>query len=525
MGALAYLVRKRAKNAVLETLRKPGKLALWAFMAALLAFSAISSGLREPGGPGALPLFWFTGALFAFSAVIVVLMTLQALSGGTSIFDMNDVNLLFVSPENPRKTLLYGIAGASKVAFLSTFFILFQGGTLSAFGVGPRGLALTCLAFLLSVFALAVASVAIYGATNGRPRRQAAVKAALALLFAPVAVFLVLRLAAGGGPAAAVEAAAASPLLRLVPVAGWTAAAVTHAVAGEAAPAALYFGLDALLGAGACAFILLTNPDYYEDVLVATETAFEKKRALAEGNVAAAGATKRAVRVRGEAIAGEGARAIFRKHLREDFREYRFGFLSLASALVCLGAFAFEWFWRDMVMVLQVLCWAQIMLIGTGRGLKDAYSHYLYLIPEPSFRKIVWSNMEVMARVLVETLVIFGVGGALAQASPVSCAVCGLAYVLFSFLLLGVNYLSMRFLGADISAGLLIMIYYLAVVVIMAPGVIGAVVVGMVVGGDNALLAAMLVVCGWELLAGLGCFALSAGVLDDADMATINMQK
>ena len=96
-----------------------------------------------------------------------------------------------------------------------------------------------------------------------------------------------------------------------------------------------------------------------------------------------------------------------------------------------------------------------------------------------------------------------------------------MVYTLFSVLLLGVNYLSMRFTGANISSGLLIMIYCLAVMLFIAPGG-GS---GSDNGGcDRERLEWRLdsfVLSAWELIAGAVCFLLSKGVLGNCDLPTM----
>jgi hypothetical protein len=97
-------------------------------------------------------------------------------------------------------------------------------------------------------------------------------------------------------------------------------------------------------------------------------------------------------------------------------------------------------------------------------------------------------------------------------------------YTLFSFLLLGINYLSLRWTGADISAGLLIFIYTIAVIVIMLPGLIAAIVFGSMIEGTGVLIG-LGVLAVWELLAALGCFALSKGVLHNSDIPVLRTGK
>lgn len=519
MSALLYIVRKSVKNSLRELVKKPGKLALYVLVLAFIGATVVTSGLNAQGEDGAAPLFILTGILFAVTSLFAIMAAMKGTSNGDAIFEMNDVNLLFVSPVSPRKVLLYGILRLAKVSFAATFFTLFQAGILAIFGVGFAGVFVLFFGFMTCVVVLSIVSLAIYSATNGNARRKLAAKCLAFAPFAPLAVFLAARLLESGDALAALEAAVASPLLAFLPVAGWTAAGVTAIFAGELAAGLMFLGANLLLGAGLAVFLLKSNPDYYEDTLVATETAYEKKRALADGNInAATGAAAAKVKVTKTGISGQGASALFRKHLRESFRQSRMGFLTPWSLMIVAGAAVMSFFTRDLVTVLQILMWIQLFMIGTGRGLKETYSHYVYLIPEPSFAKIVWSNMETMIKALVEGALVFGISGALVGANVLVIIGCIAAYALFSFLLLGVNYVFMRFVGADVSRGLLILIYVVAAIVAMLPGLVPALLVGAAIGGTPGVLVGLLILSAWELVAGIICFALSKGVLHRCDM-------
>jgi hypothetical protein len=513
------------KNSLKELLKKPGKLMLYLLMIAAAIGAIALSFFTKAQVEQPAPLFWFSGILFAFISLFVVINILKGLSGGDAIFEMNDVNLLFVSPVDPRKVLLYGLIRMAKTAFLAGFFILFQASSLANFGVDYGGVLLTFAGFLLSMVVLLIASLLIYSATNGNATKKRVVKLITALLFLPLAVFWAVSYFETRNPSVALEAAINSPFLRYIPVAGWTASGVTALLSGELLAGLFFFGLNLFLGAGITGYILLSHPDYYEDVLVATETAYERKRAITEGNLNAATQFKKAVKITKTGIYGNGAAALFGKHMRESFRENRFGILTLPSVLIAAGAVIMTLFVQDLVVVMQILMWLQIMLIGTGRGLKETYSHYIYMIPESSFKKILWSNLEIMARTFLESVLIFGIGGSLVGADFAYIAVCILTYTLFSCLLLGVNYVFLRFLGSDISAGLLIVIYYFAVILTMAPGLALAIVIGSIIGDGFGLFAGLLILCAWELAMGLLCFALSKGVLHNCDMAMVRANK
>lgn len=529
MSSLLFLLTRSAKNSFLEIFRKPAKLILWIFVAAMLGLVLVLSMLNRQSAGSIHDIVWLQGILFLLVLLFVVLAIQKGLSNGDVIFDMSDVNLLFVSPVNPRLILMYGIVRMAKMAFWAGFFILFQSNTLSSgFGIGFEAVLILLLGFILAVSFLQILSLLIYSLTNGKPRRKLMVKAIAVMVFLPLIAYLGLQFTSGGDPLSALTITLHSPFAAWTPVAGWASEGAVSLISGDIGNGLLFLGLHVLAGGLLLLYIALSNPDYYEDVLVATETAFEKKRVISEGQINTEAISAKKVKVSKTGIRGLGANVIFYKHLRESFRANRFGLWGMQSVFMVLGAALFSLLLRSqgggIIVLLQVLMWMQLFMIGTGRGLKELYMHYIYLIPESSFRKIVWSNLEVSFKVLVESLFVFLVAGLIMGAPFPLIAASVAVYTLFSFLLLGINYLSLRFTGADISAGLLIMIYTVAVIVIMLPGLIAAIAVGNLFGAAGVLLGCGILAL-WELIAGLGCFALSKGVLHRADMPVMRTGK
>ncbi len=527
MNSLVFLLLRSAKNTLLELRRKPAKLLLWVLVIAGIGGIFILSLFTRQSTAGSLDLVWLKGLLFVFILIFVVTAIQKGLANGDVIFDMNDVNLLFVSPVSSRMILMYGIVRMAKMAFLAGFFILFQSNSLSVgFGVGFEGVLLVLLGFILAVGVLQIMSLLIYSLTNGRPRRKLMVRVLAVLAFLPLLAYTGLQLIKMDDLLLALESVLGSPLVDWTPVAGWASAGVLALIAGDMVKGVLFLGLLVLSGVALILYIALSNPDYYEDVLVATETAFERKRVLAEGQINPEASSTKKVKVAQTGIGGRGTSAIFYKHLRESFRANQLGLWGMSSIIMVLGAALFSWFMRDgeggILVLLQILMWIQIGMIGTGRGLKELYMHYIYLIPEGSFQKIVWSNLEIVFKVLVESMAIFGIAG-LIMGEPIGLILAAnLVYTLFSFLLLGINYLFLRWTGADISAGLLIFIYTIAVIVIMLPGLIAAIVIGGMFQASGVLIG-LVVLALWELLAALGCFALSKGVLHHSDMPVLKV--
>ncbi len=522
MSSLVFLLTKSIKNSLLELLRKPAKLVLWIAVIAMIGGIFILSMSTRQSAGGILDIVWLKGILFLLILFIVVIAIQKGLSNGDAIFDMSDVNLLFVSPVNPRLILMYGIVRMAKIAFLAGFFILFQSNTLSnVFGVGFDAVLLILFGFILAVCLLQILSLLIYSLTNGKPKWKSAVRFISVAVFLPLIIYICIQFAKTGDPLSALENTLHSSFTAWTPVAGWASEGIVSLITGNMANGLLFFGLIVLSGALLILYIALSNPDYYEDVLVATETSFEKKRIISEGQINTDATSMKNVKVSKTGIGGLGASAVFYKHLRESFRANKLGLWGTSSIIMIFGAALVALFMRGensgLLMILQILMWMQIFYIGTGRGLKELYMHYIYLIPDSSFHKIVWSNLELAFKVLVESLAIFFITGYILGESAPLIVLAIAVYTLFSFLLLGINYLSLRWTGADLSAGLLTIIYTIAVIVIMLPGLITAIVIGRMYGAIGVLIG-LGILSLWELFAALVCFALSKGILHHCDM-------
>ncbi len=526
MKSLAYLLRTSFKNTLLEVLHKPARLLLYVVMIGLLGITLVTASTTRDNGATIQPLIWLFGIYFSLLLLFFGMSIQKGLTTGDTIFEMNDVNFLFAAPLEPRAILLYGLVRLAKVSLLGGFFILFQGSTLAQFGVRFSGVLTLFFVFILTITVLTLFSLLLYSQTNGNPNRQRLVKIAVICLFLPAAAHFALQFFSGTAPALALTNTLSSLTVKAIPLVGWAASGAIALLAGNILSGLLWLGLLVFAGVGMVVYIMLGHLDYYEDVLVATETAFQKKRAAAEGDLQATMAATGRARVTKTGIRGLGASTFFYKHLRETLRQNRFGFLSLSnvaiSASIVLACVLFPDY-INLMLIVNILFWLQIMLIGNSRGLLELYSHYIYLIPARPFKKVVWSNLLLVFRTLIESVFFFGIPGLLLRENPFLILSIMLLYTLFSFLLLGVNYLFVRFTGAEISKGLLLTIYFLAVLLFMAPGLVPAIIVGSFIGGTWGTIVGVLLLSAWELLAALACFFASRHVLQKCDMPTAQM--
>ncbi|MDR2896036.1 MAG: putative ABC exporter domain-containing protein [Propionibacteriaceae bacterium] len=541
MRALTWLLLTSLKNSLMEIWLHKSKLITYAVVLASVTWGTVS-GLRASSFDTAWPLVGLTVALFAFGLLSLFPSVRQGLKGGATIFTMSDVNLAFVSPISPRANLAFGLGKALLTGLVSVLMALVMAPLLgNAFNAPPGASGIIVAALILPLIIGVAGSMAIYLGTNSRPRRKRLVVLVCLAVFVPVLVWGIGSVLGGAGadPWAIVAAIAGSPAFSLIPVLGWTAAGATAFVSGQTLIGLGFLGLDLLLLAATIAYVLLASTDYYEDVLSNAQTVYDRRQALAEGNMdaaMAAGARPGVVRDGRRGLGGRGAAAIFLKHLREDYRQSRLGLMtpfSIVQIVVAIGLTVFMVFSggpggpNGLQVPLIVMMALQTVFIGTGRGSKELTTHYLYLIPESSLKKMIWANLEAIVRALIEGAVALAAAGLIVAAGALDVIVAWVVYTLFSAVLLGVTFVYLRLFSDGLNQLVQMALFYVTLTAVMAPGVVAGVVIGLWVGPGAGSGAAWLttwgIIAAWEALAAVGCFALASGVLDDCDMVTVKV--
>jgi hypothetical protein len=527
VNSLAFLVLRSLKNSLAELPRRPGKLVLYILALLLLGMSLLSHAKRHSMGSLFLDIIWLKGGFFVFLALNADSLLRRGLSTGDAVFAMSDVNLLFVSPLEPRIILVYGWARMLKMVVYTAAFILFESGVVALFfGLGFDAALLMLLGGVLATLTLIFLSFAIFSFSGGKPRRKRLTRLIAPAAFLPLAARAVLGFLETGDPGRALALALDSPVFAWTPVAGWAAEGTVALIQGDLGRGLFFLALLPLAGVPLVLYAVFSRPDYYEDVTAAAELSFASKQAAARGQLAAAPAASPdspAAAAAKTGLGGFGAATFLYKHLRESSRETRLGFWGSLSLLWIAIAAAAAFFLRNdengALWILELLMTTQIARVGVGRGIRELYSPYIYLIPESPFAKILWSSLEQLLKTLAETLVIFPAAALIMGIPPLVVAEGALVYLFFSLLLMGVNLLSLRWTGANLYAGLLFVLYVFAALFFMLPGLIGAAVVGIFLGAP----AALGVLAVWELLAALGCFALSRDIVRRCDMPVLRL--
>ncbi len=283
---------------------------------------------------------------------------------------------------------------------------------------------------------------------------------------------------------ASLSEGAASPLVSFFPVLGWAKSFAYMALTGNTGMIFVFLALMVLFIAAMVLLITKMQSDYYEDVLQATEVTYAQKEAAKEGKVQEASLSLTGGKVnRGHTglRRGWGAGVFYFKHMLENRRAGIFFFDRMSLLFLVIGG-VMAFFMRDLglIGIFSMFTYFQLFTSATGRWLRELDIHYVYLIPERPFSKLVRLCTENICKVAVDALVTMLVIGLIVGASPVEIAAAVAARFAFGMVFMAGNILSQRILGQIASKGLLMFLYFIVMILLCLPGILGGVILGIV---------------------------------------------
>ena len=510
---LVYLTAVKLKNQLKEAVKHPAKLIYIIVLAAVLVLSTIGGHVNSEHIE-MRSLHELTAIMVLFYSFMFLMTFLNGVNGGAGnypMFTLSDVSVLFPSPLRPNKVLFYGLFRQLGLSFLLGFFLLFQYNWLHGlYGVEYSHLLLIVVGYGLCLFLGQVCAMAVYTRTCGDDRARSISKFCVyGLTLAFVAGLLLRCLPKLLSLAGAAEAAlmtvgleAGAEYLASVgvffPVSGWAAGVI----GGLFTQNYLMTGLCALLMLAALGLalglVIKNKNNYYEDVLQTAEVAQSAITAKREGQPAEVMPKK--VRVGKTGLGrGEGASALFFKHMLENRRSGAFLFskMSLIFMLVIVGCtILYSFIFSDeedktaaFVAVFTMSTYMQIFSESTGRFNWELTKPYIYLLPEPPLKKLLWGIGENLLADCCEAVAIFVPVSLILGLGPLETVLCMVARITFALLFISGNMLVERIFGSVRSKGLMLFFYFVAMMLLAAPGIIlGALMTTLLSGGTGMLL-------------------------------------
>lgn len=473
MSCFPYLILTRLKNKIKGILKKPAYLIYILLMAALLIFVIIAGNMDNAESINRLrDTAELRAGMCLVYSLIFVLVAKSGFDSGSTLFTLSDVNMIFTAPVGSRSVLFYGLCQQLGTSLLMGLFLLFQYSWMhQLYGVGIGGLLLIVLGYALTIFAAQITALLLYILTSGNSSRK---RVAQIVFYGIFGVFALAIFIYGAVDRANFMPRAVSlidsAVGRFIPPGGMIGALFGGLIFSKT-PAVILGGiLSALYFAVAVTLIFVSQPDFYEDVLQSSERNHETKAAAKAGRVAESAPKK--MRLGSVGLdKGEGASVFYYKHLLENRRSRSFilSGQSLIFALVVIG-FAFIMRENGVIPVLVFSGYMQMFSVGLGRLLKELTKPYIYLVPEPPFRKLLWGMRESLPTFLLEAIVIFIPVGIILSLSVLNVIACILVRAGISFLFLTGNLVCERVFGEVVSQVLIFLFYFLILAVMLIPG-------------------------------------------------------
>ncbi len=372
--------------------------------------------------------------------------------------------------------LFYGLFQQLGTSLLFGFFLIFQYFWLhSLYGV-EFGVVIALLAgYGITVFCAQLTAMAVYSFTNMDEGRQRIAKAVFyGLFFAYAAGLLFYMLGDQAQALPRLVEAMNGTAFRLFPVVGWTADITNGVIAADLPQTVLGAVISAGYVAGVAILIAAAKPDYYEDVISSTERGENELAARRSGRIGEASFKK--VKTGKTGIGqGEGASAFYYKHLVEN-RRARVLLLNPQMLIFALVIIALSYFLKDrgLATVFILATYLLILSVVFGRFQKELLKPYVYLVPEPPFKKLMACLREGFAGYVAEAVIVFIPVGFILGLSPLVTLLCVAARISFAYLFVAANIVVGRVFGTLTSRVFTMLAYFAAVVVLCLPGIIAA---------------------------------------------------
>lgn len=484
MKAISYLMITRLKNRILSLRKKPALLVLYLVIAAFALFSIVillvfNKEMKQTNFADERILYLILSGL---GLLYLWIFMNSGLSTGSSLFTMPDVGLLFVAPISSKKILMYGLINTLGKSLLGSLFILYQIGNLKTnFGYGFREIVALFLIFALMVLFCQLLSIGIYIFSNGNPFRKKLVLAAVYSLFA--LILLGVLYTQRQEQISIFDACLGlmdQKWFGYVPVAGWSAMMFIGVVKGSLTM--MLIPLMLFLGTGGIVVALLTmgKADYYEDVLVSTETTFQTLNAAKEGR-SLPKANKKARKLKEHELGihhGTGANTFLYKHLLELRRKSRLIFIDNYTVFLLLGAGVASYYFKRFQApssvaygVLGAAVYMQFIFSMMGMLKAELIKPYIYLIPEKSIKKVFAASLTSLIKHVVDGLLMFAVLGLFGGIDLLTCFFSAVAYSASGSVFVALTILYQRVLGGQPSKLVQMILGFGLLFAVMGPAV------------------------------------------------------
>lgn len=520
MKSLMYIVYKSIKNGIIELKRKPGKLILYCIFIIFLAFALIV-GLKEQKGTNILSSTLYGNIVSVLILLFTVPELLSSLNNGGTFFRGADINFVFSAPISPQKVLLYGFIKQIYNSFIALFFLLFQIPNLYRFNnIKPYGIFVIILGLFMLLIVNSVIKILIYSISSINEKNKTLIKNIFIFLGTLMVLSYFVNLYTFKSPAKAITFLLNHKAIEYIPIYGWIRNILMVAITGVTFSTYSYIIL-LIAFCILCIYILYSMKlDYYEDVITSTEireTAIEASR---KGEKVQYNIGKK-VKVRKVEYKrkGHGASAIFWRHILEN-KKRSFAFLNLTSILYIILSITMGSFLpiKDLRFVIGVMIYLQLIFTFASKWQQELSNPYIYMIPDSSFKKVVYSTALDNIKNLIDGSLVFFIAGIMFKSSIILIILNIIAFAAVGSLFIYGGVLTRRVLGNGENIVITSFMRIGLLILVILPGVIIFAVANAFNNTFFGEIFSYIIFIGYNLLCSIVIILLSQGIFENIEL-------
>lgn len=518
MDAIIYLLKRNLINSLKELRKKPLRLILYIAMAILMIVS-LRFSLKGSTQLSDTKIDMYRSIFLGLILTSLFLSLKSGIEKGNTLFRLSDANFLFSAPIKPQLILFYGFVKQIGNNLFIIFLLGFQMPNLyNNFPMKNYGWLIILLGTFLFAILLSIMGVLVYSLGSIKERYKKIINYALYGFLGLGLLGLIYSIIRIGEPLEGAMGFLNMSFFNYIPIIGWLLNIYTSAILGFNFTTVIYIGLIILSGIGFLVIIYNLDLDYYEEALNNSVTKEEKLAKAKSGKVSWNQSSSKTRKIKGKINYTKG-RAIFSKQILEAGKT---GGIFINKLTLFSSGFSliFAYILRDngINFLLYMMIYMNIILSQSNLWSMELDKHYIYLIPESSIKKIIYATLLENIKALITGLITFTIATFIYDVSLLEGIVLGITYGSFTLVILFSDLVIRRILGVGLSLFAERLIRFLIIGIILVPGLILSVVLGLFMdeytGGQGTYLVLIL----YNILIGLLFIGLSKGIFEKIDM-------
>ncbi len=469
--ALTYLLRRNLINQIKNIKKKPGKLLFLIFFMIVFISSFLSSIFIEP--EMTRNFSELNAIIFGFFSFIFLISIPNGIDNGNSSFVMADINILFTSPLSRKDIFTYGIIKSIGSSILASIFLAYQFTYLRMnYGLGIGAFLVLFFGFAFYMFLYQLCFFYIYTFVSSNERKSLIAKV---LLYLPFALMLIYATVLYIGNKDLVGSLVLTINLRFIdflPVIGWSVATVKYFISGLYIKSLIFFSIDIVFFIVIFTLISKKNTDFYEDVIASAKNN-EKIRSSRKSGVKKERYKNK--KLKGSSSFGEGIFSVFFNINSLLNKRSSIFYINTTSLVTIVFTLVFSFIIKgntDLNYITGMSVYMALIVYSNSRFDYHLKKHFIYLIPEKPFKKLIALIIPEIYTFIIETLIIYLAVAFLSDNSVFIIILYALLRLSYTILIVASNILVKKIIGEEGAIAKMTFIF-LGMFLLLVPSIAG----------------------------------------------------